>query len=154
MVFILDIQRNDKYDSARFVMNRKRIHWIKLISFCSRCSRCPSVVILKFFHYLDSIVLRVGNLLIRTWYRFCKVIDRQFKRGSTMKKSITLFLIILSTALFADSALTHVETIIQNSRPADLPAIAGNYSALGSTHQIKGDYAKALENYKNLNTEE
>ncbi|MBP9885173.1 MAG: tetratricopeptide repeat protein [Leptospiraceae bacterium] len=65
-----------------------------------------------------------------------------------MKKSITLFLIILSTALFADSALTHVETIIQNSRPADLPAIAGNYSALGSTHQIKGDYAKALENYK------
>lgn len=65
-----------------------------------------------------------------------------------MKKSLVLILFAISSVLLADSALTQVETIIQNSRPADLPAIAGNYSSLGSTHQIKGDYAKALENYK------
>lgn len=65
-----------------------------------------------------------------------------------MKKSLILILFSISTILVADSDIANVEKIIQNSRPADLAAIAGNFSALGSTHQIKGDYAKALENYK------
>ena len=65
-----------------------------------------------------------------------------------MKKTLILILFSISTILIADSELANVEKIIKNSRPADLPAIAGNYSALGSTHQIKGDYTKALENYR------
>lgn len=65
-----------------------------------------------------------------------------------MKKTLILILFSISTILIADSDIANVEKIIKNSRPADLPAIAGNYSALGSTHQIKGDYTKALENYK------
>lgn len=65
-----------------------------------------------------------------------------------MKNILISILFSISTILLADSDKNSIENIIQKSRPADLPAIAGNYSALGSTHQIKGEYAKALENYK------
>jgi len=65
-----------------------------------------------------------------------------------MKKTLALILFSISTILIADSELSHVESILKNSRPADLPTIASNYSALGSTHQIKGDYKTALVNYK------
>lgn len=65
-----------------------------------------------------------------------------------MKKMIILILFSISTTLFADSELASVETILKNSRPADLPNIAANYSALGSTFQIKKDYSNALLNYK------
>ena len=65
-----------------------------------------------------------------------------------MKKIITIILFSLTTVLLADSELATVGHIVKNSRPADLPNIAANFSALGSTHQIKGDYANALINYK------
>lgn len=65
-----------------------------------------------------------------------------------MKKILVLILFSTSTILFADAELSSVDSIIKNSRPADLPTIASSYSALGSTHQIKGDYASALVNYK------
>lgn len=65
-----------------------------------------------------------------------------------MKKFLTFILFTLSTLIYADTEINSVEHILKNSRPADLPNIASNYSALGSTHQIKGDYTSALLNYK------
>ena len=65
-----------------------------------------------------------------------------------MKKILAILAISLTSTLTADSEINSVENILKNSRPADLPAIAGNYSALGSTHQIKGDYSSAMSNYK------
>ena len=85
----------------------------------------------------------------KIWHRFC--IDSSIsskRRFTTMKKILTLILFSLTTVLLADSELATVDHIVKNSRPADLPNIAANFSALGSTHQIKGDYANALINYK------
>lgn len=65
-----------------------------------------------------------------------------------MKKIITIIALSIAATLSAETEINSVEDILKNSRPADLPSIAGNYSALGSTHQIKGDYPKAMANYK------
>jgi tetratricopeptide (TPR) repeat protein len=65
-----------------------------------------------------------------------------------MKKIIILILFSISAAAFAETELVTVESILKNSRPAELPTIAGNYSALGSKYEIKKDYANALASYK------
>lgn len=60
--------------------------------------------------------------------------------------TIALFLGLILTVNANETS--NFEELLKNQRPSDLPGIAKNLSAIGSTMQIKGDYTGALTNYK------